>query len=178
MERCAQHHGIPSSIIDAFLARIEAQALSFDTVAGTATAGIPHAAWIADHLEKPMVYVRGTAKAHGKGRLIEGVVEPGQRVLVVEDLISTAKSALHAVQALREEGAKVHDVLAVFSYGLPQAQAHCREASVACHALSCFEVLLDAAVEQSYLSPNEAESVATWAQDPLAWGKAWREAQA
>lgn len=169
--------GVRSSIIDAFIRTIDLNSIQFDLVAGTATAGIAHAAWIAQRLDKPMVYVRGSAKAHGAGRLIEGMVEPGQRALVVEDLISTGRSALHAAAALRDAGAVVEDSVAIFTYGLPQAAKNFAADNLSCHALSSFKVLLYVAVEQEYLTAEQAKKMASWAEDPIAWAKRWQEEQ-
>lgn len=105
-----------------------------EVVAGTATAGIPHAALAADRLNVPMCYVRSKPKAHGKGNQIEGAVSPGQKVVVVEDLISTGGGVLEVVGALEEEGCDVLGVVAIFTYGLPKACGFSREKHSLCHA--------------------------------------------
>lgn len=89
-----------------------------EVIAGCATAGIPHAAWLAERLDLPMVYVRSKPKGHGKGNQIEGEIKEGQKVLVIEDLISTGGSSIESAKALEKEGAKILDVFAIFSYGL------------------------------------------------------------
>ena len=113
-------------------------------VAGAATAGIPHAAWIAERLELPMVYVRGSAKAHGQGRRVEGRLRPGERAVLVEDTISTAGSALEAVAGLRAEGARVVGAVAIFSYGFAQAARALAEADVPWRSLTDYAALLGA----------------------------------
>ncbi len=140
------------------------------TVAGTATAGIPHAAWLADRIEAPMAYVRDSAKGHGQGRRIEGARPgPGDEVVVVEDLISTGRSALNAAAAVRETGANVSAVLAIFSYGLDAAATAFREAGVPCHVLTTFPVLLDVARRQHSLSADAEALLNDWQADPEAW---------
>jgi len=148
------------------------QAIPADVIAGTATAGIPHAAWLAAELRLPMVYVRNRAKGHGKERLIEGLPPVGQRVAVVEDLVTTGGSSLGSVAALRQAGAFVEHVLAIFSYGLPKAEEAFGQAGVQLHPLSTLAVLLDVAVARGHLTPNARHTVADWATDPAAWSQA------
>jgi len=114
-----------------------------EVIAGTATAGIPHAAWVADLLDLPMVYVRGSAKDHGKGKRVEGRPLRGERTVLVEDLISFGGSALTAVEGLASEGGKVVGVQAIFSYGFPQAAARFAEAGVPARALTGYDALLE-----------------------------------
>ena len=111
-------------------------------IAGTATAGIPHAAWVASLLDLPMVYVRGAAKEHGKGKRVEGRPLHGERVVLIEDLISFGGSALSAVEALREEGGEVLGVQAIVSYGFPKAAARFAAAGVPVQALTGYDSLL------------------------------------
>lgn len=143
-----------------------------DVIAGTATAGIPHAAWLADRLGLPMAYVRGSAKSHGQKNRIEGVVEVGDRVVVIEDLISTGGSALSAVEALRDVGATVTAVCAIFSYELSAADAAFDDADVRLHTLTDFSTLVDVARREHDLSDDAFESLAEWRTDPEAWSKA------
>lgn len=144
-------------------------------VAGTATAGIPHAAWLAERLDAPMAYIRSEAKGHGQGRRIEGArPTPDQEVLVVEDLISTGSSALDAVSAVREQGATVRAVLAIFSYGLDVAAEAFDAADVPRHVLTTFPVLLDVAREQGDLSEDARAVLEDWRTDPEAWSQAHR----
>ena len=141
-------------------------------MAGTATAGIPHAAWLAERLDAPMAYVRSEAKGHGQGRRIEGARLGGDdEVVVVEDLISTGGSALDAVSAVRETGATVRAVLAIFSYGLGAAASAFRDAAVACHVLTTFPVLLDVAHRQHNLTDEARSLLEDWRADPEAWSR-------
>ena len=142
------------------------------TIAGTATAGIPHAAWLADRLDAPMAYVRSAAKEHGQGRRIEGArLGPDDEVVVVEDLISTGGSALEAVSAVRETGATVRAVLAIFSYGLDAAASAFEAADVEAHVLTTFPVLLDVAHRQHDLSAEARALLDDWRADPEAWSR-------
>lgn len=160
-----------------FADTIRQSGLALEVIAGTATAGIPHAAWLAAELGLPMVYVRSQAKGHGQERLVEGVLLPGQRVGVVEDLVTTGGSSLQTVAALREAGAIVEHVFAIFSYGFPETAASFARAGLALHPLTTLPVLLDVAIARGYLSPAERSLVEEWAQDPASWSRA-REAAA
>ncbi|MGC8873091.1 MAG: orotate phosphoribosyltransferase [Chloroflexia bacterium] len=155
-----------------FAATIRQSRLSLDVIAGTATAGIPHAAWLAAELGLPMVYVRSQAKGHGQERLVEGVLLPGQRVAVVEDLVTTGGSSLQTVATLREAGAVVEHVFAIFSYAFPETTESFARAGVRLHPLTTLSILLDVAIERGYLSLAERGLVETWAQDPAAWSRA------
>ena len=115
-----------------------------EVIAGTATAGIPHAAWVAERLELPMVYVRGSAKEHGKGKRVEGRSLRGERVALVEDAVSFGGSSLGAVEALQQEGGKCVGVQAIYSYGFPKALQRFAEAGVPLRALTNFDALLEA----------------------------------
>lgn len=156
-------------ILDAFLETIEKNALSFDVVAGTATAGIPHAAWIADHLKKPMVYVRSSSKAHGKKTQVEGCISAGQTALVIEDLISTGQSAIQCANALREMGAIVQSCMAIFTYDLDTAQHAFLQSKVKPFVLTNLACLLAQAVKQHLLSPQEAALITLWQKNPTEW---------
>lgn len=127
-------------------------------VAGTATAGIPWAAWVAERLDLPMVYVRGSAKGHGRGRRVEGRPLAGERVALIEDLISTGGSSLDAVCALREEGGKVGAVVAIFTYAFPIAAERFAAQGIAWHTLSDYAALL----EELELSDAEREALLHW----------------
>ena len=164
--------GYPSvrrRIRDAFVGAMQQKALKPDVLAGTATAGIPHAAWLAEALELPMVYVRSKPKAHGKGSQIEGPLQADQRVVVIEDLVSTGGSSITAVKALRAAGAEVLAVLCIFSYGLDEAGEAFAAAGVPLHTLTDFHQLLQVAKSDRTLSDAGAASVEAWREDPWAW---------
>ncbi|HCK0301794.1 TPA: orotate phosphoribosyltransferase, partial [Listeria innocua] len=114
-----------------------------DVVAGTATAGIPHAAWVSDLLDLPMVYVRSKAKEHGKGNQIEGPLTKGQKVVVIEDLISTGGSSLKAVEALEEAGAEVLGIAAIFTYGLDKGKKLLEESNTKLVTLTNYDELIE-----------------------------------
>lgn len=156
-------------IIDAFVHLIQQHKLRVDVVAGTATAGIPHAAWIADRLHKPMVYVRSQSKAHGKQNQIEGKLQKGQHALVIEDLISTGSSAVSAGLALREAGAIVTDCIAIFSYQMEKARQLFADADIRSLTLSDFSTLIDVAAEAGYINQAEKKLALAWNKDPERW---------
>ncbi|MBU8786354.1 MULTISPECIES: orotate phosphoribosyltransferase [Bacillus] len=144
-----------------------------EIIAGTATAGIPHAALAADRLRLPMCYVRSKPKAHGKGNQIEGAVKKGQKVVVIEDLISTGGSVLEAVSALNDAGCEVLGVAAIFTYGLPKAGIAFDEAGVEYHTLTDYDTLTEAALAEGYISEADAAKLKEWKADPqsTAWIK-------
>ncbi len=143
-----------------------------DAVVGVATAGIPHATLAADRLGLPLAYVRAQAKSHGRGKQIEGVLEPGTRVAVIEDLISTGGSSLAAVDVLRHAGVEVVDLLALFSYGLPVAARKFEQAGVTWGTLTGFERLVAVAEADGLFSEGEIASLRSWQHDPEAWSAA------
>lgn len=133
---------------------------------GTATAGIAHAALVADILDLPMGYVRGGAKSHGRNNRIEGKVEPGMKVVVVEDLISTGGSSLECVEALREAGCEVIGLVAIFTYGLPKATTNFEEANCKYATLTDYDTLIEVAKENSYIKDEDMEKLKAWKKDP------------
>lgn len=133
---------------------------------GTATAGIAHAALTADILDLPMGYVRGGAKSHGRNNRIEGLVKPGMKVVVVEDLISTGGSSLECVDALREAGCEVIGMVAIFTYGLPNATANFEAKECSFHTLSNYDTLVEVAVDNNYIKPEDLEKLKQWKKDP------------
>ena len=140
-----------------------------EVVAGTATAGIPHAAWVSDILDLPMAYVRSKAKAHGKGNQIEGKVEKGQKVVVVEDLISTGGSVITAVNSLREAGCEVLGVVAIFTYELPKGKELLGEAEIKAYSLTDYTSLLDVAQKKGYIEEGDLASLNAWKENPEKW---------
>ncbi len=143
----------------------------YDVVAGTATAGIPWAAFIAEKLDKPMSYIRSKKKEHGAGKQIEGADLEGKRVIVIEDLISTGGSSIKAVEAAREAGAAHVEVLAIFSYEFEKAAKSFEEAKCECQTISSFSTLIDLAENDNYLNSEEAEIAMKWNKNPNQWGR-------
>jgi len=142
-----------------------------EAVAGVATAGIPQGALLADALDLPFLYVRSKAKGHGMENMIEGKVTPGQKVLVVEDLVSTGGSSLKAVQDLRDAGFEVLGMVAIFTYGFELAKENFEKAGVMLVCLSDYESMLPQAIEERYVSDADLASLITWRKDPASWGK-------
>ena len=137
-----------------------------EMLVGTATAGIPHAAWTAEKLKMPMAYVRSAAKEHGKGNQVEGRIRKGQRVVVVEDLLSTGGSSIKAVQALRDAGAEVLGVVAIFTYGFEKVKEVFQAENVPYHTLTSYSILLPIAAEMGYVKEEELELLEKWSKNP------------
>lgn len=172
-----------STITQGFAQLLQKRGLQTDVIAGTATAGIPHAAWLAAELGLPMVYVRSRSKGHGKEQWVEGVLQSGQSVIVVEDLVTTGGSVLKTVRALRQyqpataQGEKsaaiqVEHVLSIFSYGFPETAETFAQEGVRLHSLTTLPALLEVAIEEGYLSADERSLVEDWATDPAGWSQA------
>lgn len=137
-----------------------------EVIMGTSTAGIAHAAYISEILRLPMGYVRGGAKDHGRGNQIEGVVPTGKKVVVIEDLISTAGSSIEVVDVLREAGAEVLGIASIFTYGLAKGLKRLEEANVTNHSLSNFEVLIKVAAEEGYISEADINKLVKFQSNP------------
>ena len=133
-----------------------------EVVAGTATAGIPHAAWVSEVLDLPMIYVRDSAKKHGKTNQIEGRLLEGQKVVIIEDLISTGLSSLKVAKALREAGAEVLGVVAIFSYELKKAHEAFSQAEVEYVTLTNYPVLVEEAVASDFIHQDDVEKLLEW----------------
>ena len=142
-----------------------------DLIAGTATAGIPHAAWVSELLNLPMCYVRSKAKGHGKGNQIEGKAEKGQKVVVVEDLISTGGSVITAVEALREAGCDVLGVVSIFTYELEKGRELLKDSNITAFSLTDYSTLMEVASEKGYVEKNELDKLMEWRKNPSEWGK-------
>jgi orotate phosphoribosyltransferase len=155
---------IRTQIAQTFAKRIRELYGDVDVIAGTATAGIPHAAWVANILEKPMIYVRSSAKGHGKQNTIEGVLREGQTVVVIEDLISTGQSVLKVVETIREAGAVVKGVIAIFTYGLQKAVEQFQRHGVSFTTLTSFDQLIPIAAREGYISHNQIQHLQEWKQ--------------
>ncbi|MFT4612218.1 MAG: orotate phosphoribosyltransferase [Glaciecola sp.] len=140
-----------------------------DVIAGVATGAIGIGMLVAEHLGLPFIYVRPEAKSHGRQNQIEGFVESGQNVVVVEDLISTGKSSLNAVKALNEANVNVKGMVAIFSYGFEVAKNNFEAANVDLHTLSSYENLLDQALDTKYITTKEQEVLALWNANPSEW---------
>ena len=161
---------IRNKIRDSFAEIVKKHFSEVDTVAGVATAGIPHGALVADQLEVPYVYVRAKPKAHGLQNMIEGRVEAGTHAVVVEDLVSTGRSALQAVEALREAGANVLGMIAIFTYGFPEAEKAIDHHHIDLITLSNYSDLIEVASEKGFIDPSKLDLLRLWREEPEGWG--------
>lgn len=142
-----------------------------EVIAGVATAGIAHGVMAADLLKLPFIYVRSKPKEHGMGNQIEGYMEPGKKVVVVEDLVSTGKSSLQAVDAIRAAGGEVIGMCALFTYGFNAAAEAFLQANVPLHTISNYNALMEVAEEQKLIASEQKASLEQWRIDPASWGK-------
>jgi orotate phosphoribosyltransferase len=142
-----------------------------EAIAGVATAGIPQGALVADSLHLPFVYVRSKPKEHGMANMIEGKVTPGQKVVIVEDLISTGGSSLKVAEALRDAGFEVLGMAAIFTYGFETARQNFEEKKVKLSCLSNYNSLVDEAAGQGHISATDIASLQEWRKDPGNWKK-------
>lgn len=140
-----------------------------EVIAGVATGAIAQGALVAEEMNKPMVYIRSSAKAHGMTNLIEGDVKPGQKVVVIEDLISTGGSSLKAVQALREAGCEVLGMVAIFTYGFQTAENNFTDANCKLDTLSNYNIMIDRAQEIGYIKAEDVAQLKEWRKDPAGW---------
>lgn len=152
---------VRSSIAEG-LTGLARRAGDFDAVAGVATAGIPHATLVADRLGLPLAYVRSSAKSHGRQNRIEGRLSPKQRVVVVEDLISTGGSSLDAVEALRDAGVVVVATLAIFTYGFAAAERRFAQANCPLHTLTDYPTLIAEAQSAGYVNEDQIAALKDW----------------
>ncbi|GAB5525710.1 MAG: orotate phosphoribosyltransferase [Roseivirga sp.] len=156
---------IKNALVDAARAKYP----DLEAVAGVATAGIPQGALLADALNVPFIYIRAKAKGHGMENLIEGKVTPGQKVVLVEDLVSTGGSSLKAAEALKAADMEVMGMLAIFTYGFPLAAKNFEDAGISLHCLSDYSTMLQIAIGQGYITEKDVESLEKWRSDPSTW---------
>lgn len=140
-----------------------------DVIAGVATGAIAIGVLVAQHLNVPFIYVRPEPKSHGRKNQVEGLLEKNKNVVVVEDLISTGKSSLNAVQALKDEGANVKGMVAIFSYGFEIANENFSKANVKLNTLSDYDHLLEQSLDSKYISETELETLKKWRENPSEW---------
>lgn len=142
-----------------------------DVITGTATAGIPHAAWVSGILEKPMAYVRAKPKTYGMGNQIEGGVAKEESTVVIEDLISTGGSALSVIDALQFVGADVKAIISIFNYGFDKSAENFEKVNVPVFNLTDYTTLVDVAVEKGFVTSEDLEHLADWRDHPDTWPK-------
>jgi len=161
---------VRSYIRDSFAAIVKELYPGAEMIAGVATGAIAHGALVAEKLGLPFIYVRSEAKQHGLGNQIEGYYEKGQKVVVIEDLISTGGSSLNAVRALREAGCEVLGMVAIFTYGFQKATGSFAAEKCRLDTLSNYNTLVECALESGYIGNEEVETLKKWRTDPSVWG--------
>ena len=164
-----RHPEIRKKIAQHFTSFISEKFPNVDVITGTATAGIPHAAWVSEALDKPMAYVRAKAKAHGMGNQIEGGVDKGQTTLVIEDLISTGGSAISVLEALQFVGANVEAVLSIFTYGFAKADERFEKVNVPIYSLTDYKTLINVAIEKGIVTGDDLDLLSSWRDNPDIW---------
>jgi len=140
-----------------------------DLIAGVATGAIAQGVLVAERMDLPFIYVRTLAKAHGRQNLVEGRLLPGQKVVVVEDLVSTGGSSLKAVEAIRGAGGLVAGMVAIFTYGFPVSEEAFRQAGVPLYTLSDYDTLIEMALESGYIRENQVDLLTRWRENPSGW---------
>ncbi len=143
-----------------------------DVIAGVATGGIPQGALVAQELGLPFVYVRSEKKSHGMNNQVEGIINSGQSVVIIEDLVSTGKSSLNAVEALREKGAAIKGMLAIFTYGMDVATENFKNNKCELFTLTNYNALIQKAAEENYIREDDLASLLEWKSNPQAWSDA------
>ena len=156
-------------IVNSFIKMIRKEKIKCNGFAGTATAGIPWAAWIAQKMNKPMVFVRQESKEHGKENKVEGVIEKGKTYVVVEDLISTGGSSLNTINAVREKNGIVENCIAIFNYELEKSGNNFESSNVRLHTLTNFTNLIKTAVAKKYIARDELSHIMDWKKNPEGW---------
>jgi orotate phosphoribosyltransferase len=160
-------------VIDAFekVLREKIGLQNVDCLAAVASSGIPHAAWLADRIKKPMVYVRKEEKDHGKQNLIEGKLEKGARVVVIEDLVSQGGSSLHTARAVKAAGANPTHCVVIFTYQMPKAEEGFRQEGVELIPLTDISTLVKRATAKGIINKKQESIILEWTQDTVGWGK-------
>ena len=156
-------------IVNSITILIKKNKIMFDGFAGTATAGIPWAAWLAQKLKRPMVYVRGYTKDHGRENLVEGKIEEGKNYLVIEDLISTGSSSINTINAVREKGGVAEFCIAIFTYELEKAKNSFENANVKLLTLTNLTSFVKTALKKKYISRQELAYIMDWKKHPEGW---------
>lgn len=160
---------IRSAIRDSFVDTIMELYPDVEVIAGVATGAIAHGMLVADKMKLPFIYVRSGAKEHGLGNQIEGYYQKGQKIVVIEDLISTGGSSLNAVKALRDAGCEVLGMVAIFTYQFQKSVDAFAEMDCELHTLSNYTALIDEAVKEGYVTSEDVETLKEWRKDPANW---------
>ncbi len=162
---------VRKQICNSFVEIIKQKFPKVEVIAGVATGAIAHGVLVAEQLNKPFIYVRSEAKSHGLTNKIEGNFKRGDKVVVIEDLISTGGSSLAAVEALREAGVEVLGMMAIFTYSFPQAEENFNKKNCKVLTLSNYPTLIEVASEIDYIKPEYTETISKWRENPSEWGK-------
>lgn len=162
---------VRNAVCNGFVELIKAKYPDVEVVAGVATGAIAHGMLVADRMGLPFIYVRSAPKSHGLSNQIEGDYKPGQKVVVIEDLISTGMSSLAAVEALKNAGCNVLGLVAIFTYQFNQAKESFAKAGVEIETLSNYTELISIAIEGGYVKPGQLQLLNSWREHPEAWGK-------
>ncbi|HET6527869.1 MAG TPA: orotate phosphoribosyltransferase [Balneolaceae bacterium] len=160
---------IRKKIARQFVHFIEKNYPDVDVITGTATAGIPHAAWVAEKMDKPMSYVRAKAKAYGLGNQIEGGIQKGESTVIIEDLISTGGSAISVVDTLQFISADVKAVISIFTYGFDKAVKKFEKVGIPMFTLTDYSTLIDVAVANDFVDEDDLKTLAKWRKSPDTW---------
>ena len=158
-------------IRDRFVEIVSGQYPDVEVIAGVATGAVAHGALVAEKMGLPFIYVRSEPKSHGLENLIEGNLETGQKVVIIEDLVSTGGSSLKAAAAVSNFGAQVLGMIAIFTYEFPQARDNFSKAGLRLTTLSCYQVLIDQALKMGKITAEEVEKLMLWREDPANWGR-------
>jgi len=156
-------------IVNSFARMIKKEKIKFDGFAGTATAGIPWAAWLAQKLKRPMIYVKSEKKGHGMENMTEGKIDQSKIYVVVEDLISTGGSSMNTINAVRAKNGIVEDCIAIFTYELEKSKSNFESANVKLHTLTTFTNLIKTAVHNKYIARDQLEHIMDWKKNPEGW---------
>jgi len=169
--RTLSHPRIRTYLRQQFVGAVQDQYGKPDVIGGIATGGIAHGVLVAQDLGLPFIYVRSEAKSHGTENLIEGEIEAGQSIVLIEDLVSTGGSSLKAAEALRKEKCLVKGIVSIFNYNLPVATENFKKAKVHTISLCDYNTLIQRAVETNYVNEKDATSLEEWAKNPEVWKK-------
>ncbi|MBD3330363.1 orotate phosphoribosyltransferase [Candidatus Peregrinibacteria bacterium] len=159
------------AVVEGFKTLLEEKGLKPDVLGGTATAAIPWAAFLAYELDLPMIYIRPEKKEHGAGKQIEGHLEEGQNVLIIEDLISTGGSSVKAAEAVREAGAKVDDIFAIVTWEIPKSISRFEEANLSLSTLTDYTNIIGLASEKGVIPSDQLDAILQFKEDPASWGE-------
>ena len=162
---------VRKQVYEAFADLVAEKYPEAEVLAGVATGAIAHGVLAAEKMGKPFIYVRSAPKSHGLTNQVEGEVKPGSKVVVIEDLVSTGGSSLSAVDALKKAGCDVLGMVAIFTYGFPTAEQNFANAGVKLDTLSNYNTMIEMAIEQGYVHPDELETLKEWRRDPASWKK-------